>query len=423
MKTKMQGENIEVTTLSNGVRVVSETVPYVQSISIGIWVGVGERDEDRSVRGITHFIEHMLFKGTGKRDSRQIADEIESRGGNLNAFTDKEYTCYYAKALAEHATIVMDVVNDRLRNCGLDPEELGREKGVVIEEIKRYKDTPEDIVHDLFAQTLWTTHPLGRPVIGTEKTVAALERENLVSYIATHYAADRIVVACSGNVPHLEMVRLAGDYLGDMSGRPYVRRHRKPHSSGQSKTVRKRTEQVHFCLGTQGYGQTHDDRYPLTIIDAVLGGNMSSRLFQEIREKRGLAYAIGSYTVSYLEGGLFAIYGGTSPDTYQQVLDLVRKEMENVRKKKLTEDEVTKAKTQIRGALVLGLESMSSRMMRMGKSLIYFGKVIPLTDIMNKINAVTHEDIDRVSNNLFDESKLTLAAVGPFSAGKLKAMN
>jgi predicted Zn-dependent peptidase len=419
----MQGENIEITALPNGVRVVSETVPYVQSVSIGIWVGVGERDEDRPVRGITHFIEHMLFKGTSKRDSRQIADEIESRGGSLNAFTDKEYTCYYAKALAEHASIVMDVLTDMLRNSALDPEELGREKGVVIEEIKRYKDTPEDIVHDLFAQTLWTTHPLGRPVIGTEKTVASLERENLVSYISTHYTPDRIVVACSGNLPHDELVRLAGQYLGDMKGTPYLRRHRQPHSSGQSKMLRKRTEQVHFCLGTQGYGQKHEDRYPLTIIDTVLGGNMSSRLFQEIREKRGLAYAIGSYSVSYMEGGLFAVYGGTSPDTFEQVLDLVRKEMENVRKHNLTSDEVSKSKTQIRGALVLGLESMSSRMMRMGKSMIYFGKVIPLTEIMDKINAVSHDDIDRVSNQLFDESRLTLAAVGPFSKSRMAQAN
>lgn len=409
-------ENIEITTLPNGVRVVSETVPYVQSVSAGIWVGVGSRDEDRSVRGITHFIEHMLFKGTPTRDARQIADEIESRGGSLNAFTDKEYTCYHAKALAEHVDIVMDVLTDMLRHSLLDPTELRREKNVVLEEIKRYKDTPDDLIHDIFAQTLWKTHALGRPIIGTERTVASLEREHLTDYMAAHYTPDRIVVSAAGNVPHAEMVRLTEKYLGDLSGRSNGRRSTRPQSSGESRMVRKRTEQVHFCLGTTGFGQQDNDRYVLTILDMVLGGNMSSRLFQEIREKRGLAYAIGSYSVSYQESGVFVIYGGTSPATFGQVLDLTRAEIEKVKRENLTADEIAKAKTQIRGALVLGLENMSSRMMRMGKSLLYFGTVTPLEEIVQKINAVTRDDIARVSNALFGESHLTLAAVGPFKS-------
>ncbi len=414
----MHVEDIKISRLENGVRVVSETVTHVQSVSVGIWVGVGERDEDKPVRGISHFIEHMLFKGTPRRDARQIADEIESRGGNLNAFTDKEYTCYYAKALAEHLSVVMDVLTDMLRNSTLDPTELAREKGVVLEEIKRYKDTPEDLVHDLFAQTIWTTHPLGRPVIGTERTVSNLEREHLTEYIGTHYTPDRIVVSAAGNVEHEDVVALAMKFLGDLKGEPYSRRTRRPRSSGQSKSVRKRTEQMHFCLGVQGYGQLEDDRYTLTIVDSVLGGNMSSRLFQEIREKRGLAYAIGSYSVCYMESGLFAVYGGTSPETYDEVIQLVRAEIEKLKKHNLTKDEVSKAKTQFKGALVLGLENMSSRMMRMGKSLLYFGKVIPLDEIMAKILAVSHDDIDRVANALFDDSKVTLAAVGPFKNGK-----
>lgn len=417
----MMTEYIETTTLANGIRVVSETVPYVESVSIGIWVGVGERDEQKPVRGISHFIEHMLFKGTGTRTARQIADEIESRGGSLNAFTDKEYTCFYAKSLAEHASVVMDVLTDMLRHSALDPDELAREKGVVIEEIKRYKDTPEDLVHDLFAQTIWSSHPLGRPVIGTERTVASLERDHLLDYMATHYTPERTVVAAAGNVTHAEIVGLVQIHLGDMAGKPYVRKQPAPRSSGESKRVRKRTEQVHFCLGSQGYSQTDDDRYPLTIVDTVLGGNMSSRLFQEIREKRGLAYAIGSYTVSYQESGLFAVYGGTSLQTFEQVLDLVRKEIEDVRRNNVTEEELTKAKTQMRGAMVLGLESMSSRMMRMGRSLLYFDKVIPLDEIMAKINAVTHDDIARVAGQVCEESRLSLAAMGPFGNSAARA--
>lgn len=406
-------ENIQTSTLANGVRVVSETVPHVESISIGIWVGVGSRDEDRPVRGITHFIEHMLFKGTERRNARQIAEEIESRGGNLNAFTDKEYTCYYAKALAEHAEVVMDVLSDMLCHSVLDPVELEREKNVVLEEIKRYRDTPDDMIHDVFAQTVWNTHPLGRPIIGTDRTVAGLQRENLIEYIRTHYTPDRIVVAAAGNVPHEQIVILSQRYLGHLSGNTGTRRVRPPHASGQSRTIRKRTEQVHFCMGGQGYSQKDDARYVLTIIDSVLGGSMSSRLFQEIREKRGLAYAIGSYSIAYQESGLFAIYGGTSPETFAQVVDLTRAEIEKVKRHNLTEEEVQKAKTQIRGALVLGLESMSNRMMRMGKSMIYFGRVIPLEEIIGKINAVTHDDIARVANHIFDERNLSLAAVGP----------
>jgi predicted Zn-dependent peptidase len=413
----MFNENIEITTLPNGIRVVSETVTHVQSVSVGLWVGVGSRDEEMGVRGITHFIEHMLFKGTPNRDARQIADEIESRGGSLNAFTDKEYTCYYAKSLAEHLGIVMDVLTDMMRHSLLDPEELKREQNVVIEEIKRYKDTPDDTVHDVFAQTLWPGHPLGRPVIGTEKTVAGLVRENVANYIETHYTPDRIVVSAAGNVTHSEVVELAQKTLGDLFGKPKKKPSRKPVASGKDKMVRKRTEQVHFCLGAPAYGQGDDDRYTLTILDTILGGNMSSRLFQEIREKRGLAYSIGSYSVSYREGGLFAIYGGTSPDTFDQVLDLTRTEIDKVKRENLSEDEVTKSKTQIRGALVLGLENMSSRMMRMGKSLLYFKRVIPLDEIISKINAVSHDDIDRICQTVFDDSKMTLTAIGPMKRG------
>ncbi len=409
----MSTQNIEITTLPNGVRVISETVTHVQSVSLGIWVAVGSRDEAAPVRGITHFIEHMLFKGTPSRTAHQIADEVESRGGNLNAFTDKEYTCYYAKALAEHTELVLDVLSDMVLHSSLEPDELARERNVVLEEIKRYEDAPDDTIHDIFLQTLWNSHPLGKPVIGTKKTVSGLERDHLSGYMTTHYTPDRIVVAAAGNVPHSELVEMVSARLGGLTGKRAPRKDTAPEASGQNKQVRKKTEQVHFCLGGTAYAQGNDDRYVLTVIDMVLGGNMSSRLFQEIREKRGLAYAIGTYSMSYLEGGCFAIYGGTSPQTYSQVVDLCRTEMHKVRTENLTHDEVSKAKTQVRGALVLGLESMSSRMMRMGKSMIYLGRVVPIEEILAKIVAVTHEDIDRVANTILDESKMTLAGIGP----------
>lgn len=410
-------ENIETTVLPNGIRVVSETVDYVQSVSIGIWVGVGERDEPATHLGISHFIEHMLFKGTQRRSARQIADEIESRGGHLNAFTDKEYTCFYASALAEHTPVVMDVLSDMLTHSLLDPAEIEREKGVVLEEIKLHNDTPEDLIHDLFAQTLWRRHPLGRPVIGQARTVSALQREDLVQYLQAHYTPDRVVVAASGNVPHGKIVELTQQHLGSLSGTARIRRSSPPVPSGAAKIVRRPTEQVHFCIGSQAFSHTDDERYPLTILDTVLGGNMSSRLFQEIREKRGLAYTIGSYSLSYMEGGLFAIYGGTSPQTFQQVVDLTRAEMAKVKAESITDEELAKAKTQIRGALVLGLESMRGRMMRMGKSLLYYGRVIPLEEITAKITSVTHDDIVRVARTLFDDRAVTMAAVGPLPRG------
>ena len=409
----MSSENIEITQLSNGVRVVSETVTHVQSVSVGIWVGAGSRGENMSERGITHFIEHMLFKGTERRTARQIADEIESRGGGLNAFTDKEYTCYYAKALAEHVDIVMDVLTDMLLHSVLDPEELAREQNVVLEEIKRYKDTPDDTIHDIFLQTLWSSHPLGRPVIGVEKTVGAIRRDDIIDYMERNYTPDRIVVSVSGAVPHAQVVELAEKMLGSMQGSSKAIRRHTPIASGKSKHVRKKTEQVHFCYGSSAYPQKDDTRFALTLLDSILGGNMSSRLFQEIREKRGLAYSIGSYNVAYQEGGLFTVYGGTSPDTFEQVMDLTRTEIAKVKKENLLVDEVSKAKTQIRGALVLGLENMSSRMMRMGKNMLYFNRVIPIDEIRTKIDAVTMEDLSRVAHHVFDEDQMTLTSIGP----------
>lgn len=412
---KQLTENIEVTTLPNGVRVVSETVPYVQSASLGLFIGVGSRDEDDPIRGISHFIEHMMFKGTKSRTARQIADEIESRGGHLNAFTDKENTTYQVRVLAEHTPLAMDILTDMLLHSLHDPEEMEREKRVVIEEIKMYEDTPEEMVHELFEETLWPAHPLGKSIIGTEKTVSGISRDTLTGYIAHRYRPDRIVVSAAGNIEHDELVKMTEKALGHLEGSAPPRTLKPPKASGKSKQKNKRDiEQVHFCLGASAYGKHDRERFTLSILNNVLGGNMSSRLFQEIREKRGLAYAIGSYGRSYQEGGLFCVYGGTSPTTYQQVLDLTRQEFENVRANGLTDEELTKAKTQVRGALVLGLESMSARMNRYGDSLLAYGRVIPITEVLQEYEAVSHEGIAKVAARVLDESAMTLTAIGPF---------
>ncbi len=417
--TKQTTENIQITTLANGVRVVSEHITYVQSASVGLWVGVGSRDEQDKIRGISHFIEHMLFKGTGRRTAREIADEVESRGGHLNAFTGKETTCYETRVLAEDVGLACDILTDMFRNSLFDRDEMEREKRVVIEEIKMYEDTPEEMVHDVFEQTLFGKHNLGQPIIGSEKTVSGLSRDDITGYIDAQYRPDRIVLAAAGNLEHSELVALAERTLGDLSGTTPDRKDKVPHASGKSKQVRKRdVEQVHFVMGTQGYSKSDKNRYSLSILNNVLGGNMSSRLFQEIREKRGLAYSVGTYGRSYQDGGYFCAYGGTSPDTYEQVLDLTRKEFANVRKNGLTDDELRKAKTQVRGAIVLGMESMNARMNRYGDSLLSYGRVIPIDEVLKEYEAVSHDTIARVADQVLSDDKLTLTAIGSFPRAK-----
>ena len=401
-------------TLPNGVRVITETVPYVQSVSVGVWAGSGARDEDDSNQGISHFLEHMLFKGTETRTAKQIADEFDSVGGQLNAFTEKEYTCYFGKVLKEHLPLAVDVLSDMFLNSKLDASEVELEKGVVLEEIKRHEDSPDDLVHDMFAQLVWSGHPLGRPVLGTSETVGNLKRDDLVTFIKTRYTPDTIVIAAAGNLVHEEFVDQVRSLYGGLSGAKSGPSRTAPVFSVETVMTHKDTEQVHFCIGTKGYSHLDDAKYPLAIIDTTLGGGMSSRLFQEIREKRGLAYAIGSYSASYNEGGLFAVYSGTSPDNMQEVLKVVKEQFDDIGGNGISDTELNRAKNQIRGALVLGQENMSNRMMRMAKSDLYYGRVIPLEELVEKITNVSHADVKEVAHRLFVESDFPMAAIGPF---------
>ena len=408
-------EKIQITTLPNGLRVVTEHIPYVKSASIGIFIGIGSRDESDLIRGISHFIEHMMFKGTPSRNARQIADEIESRGGQLNAFTDKEMTSYQIRALSEDAPLAIDILTDMLKNSLHDAEEMEREKRVVIEEIKMYEDSPEETVHDIFEQTMWQSHPLGKSIIGSEETVSSLSRENLTDYISTQYKPDRIILSAVGLVDHAEIVKLTEKAFENLKGTAPARTLAKPVSSSERKELSKRDiEQVHFCMGNAAYNKHEEERFTLSILNNVLGGNMSSRLFQEVREKRGLAYAIGSYPRSYQDGGHFCVYGGTSPETYEQVLELTKLEFAKVRKDGILEDELTKAKTQVRGALVLGLESMNARMNRYGEALLSYGRIMPIEEVLTKYEAITNNGIVEVAQSVLDEATLTLTAVGPF---------
>lgn len=408
------GSSINKTVLSNGIRVLSERVPYVDSVSVGIWAKAGSRDESMENQGISHFAEHMFFKGTQRRSAKQIANEMDGLGGHLNAFTDKEFTCYYAKILGEHLRSALDIISDMVLNSLFDPVEIEREKNVVIEEIKRHQDTPEDNVHDLLAETLWKGHRLGNSVIGKSEVVKSLTRDDLVGYIQRFYRPDALVVSAAGNVDHREFVDTVAAWFGDLRGSRPPRVPEGAETQSRTELIDKPTEQVHFCLGTAGFSQVRKEKYALATIDSVLGGGMSSRLFQEIRESRGLAYSIGSYSASYQEAGLFAVYGGTSIQNISCVLELTQAECASIGKSSVTDTELERAKNQIRGALVLGQESMSNRMSRLAKSEMYFGKIIRLDEIITSIIQVSKDDVADVASRLFDGSGFSLVAIGPF---------
>lgn len=405
---------INKTVLPNGVRIISEEVPYVDSVSVGIWAVSGSRDEVARWHGISHFVEHMLFKGTSRRTARQIADEMDGIGGQINAFTDKEFTCYYARILREHLATAMDILTDMLLNSLLEPEEIEREKNVIIEEIKRHKDTPEENVHDLLAEAMWNGHQLANPVIGSASAVKRFSREDLLSYLREFYRPNALLVAAAGNVDHSLLTDIVESAFGGLTDRRPPRQKKEAKASAGSRIVRKNTEQVHFSIGTAGYAQEQKEKYALAVIDSVLGGGMSSRLFQEIRENRGLAYAIGSYSAAYQEAGMFAIYGGTSMENIQSVMHLTRKECESIRRSSVTSDELIRAKNQIRGALVLGQESMSNRMSRLAKSEIYFERIIRPDEIIQAITSVSKDDVAKAASEVFDGPGFALAAIGPF---------
>ena len=404
--------------LPNGIRIMTESVPHVQSVSIGIWISSGGRDEDDANRGVSHFIEHMLFKGTENRTARQIADEFDSIGGQLNAFTEKEYTCYYGKVLSEHLSIAVDVLSDMLLHSVLDPREISLEKNVVLEEIKRHEDTPEDLVHEVFAEHIWSGHPLAKSILGSEQSVGELGRDDLVEFMRTRYTPDCILISAAGDVVHEQFVEEIASRFGALEGAKIPPTHEIPLFSTASVFTEKLTEQVHFCVGTPGFSQLDPERYTMALIDATLGGGMSSRLFQEVREKRGLVYAIGSYAAAYREGGFFTIYGGTSMENLEEVVGLVRAELVNVRDNNITPEELLRAKNQIKGALCLGQESMTNRMMRMARSELYFGRIIPLEELISSILSVTHDDVTHVSERIFMESDYPMAAIGPFKDRK-----
>jgi predicted Zn-dependent peptidase len=402
--------------LDNGVRILVEPVTHVKSAAVGLWCKTGSRHEKENEAGITHLIEHMLFKGTQTRTARQIAEEIEGRGGSLNAFTDKEMTCYYCRTLASEVENGIDVLTDMMLHSLIDPVELAREESVVLEEIRRSEDEPGDHVHDLHLEARWGHHPLGRPVIGTKESVSGFKREDLAAYMGRRYVGSNVLIAVAGNVDPDIIRKSAEVHLGKIPAAPGEETMQRPEGKPGRNLVKKDVEQVHFCIGTDGASVYDPDLYTLIVMDGALGGSMSSRLFQEIREKRGLAYSIGSYMLSYSAGGVYTVYGGTSLDNWQMVQDLVHEEFQKFMKDGLAPEELDRTKRNLAGNLVLSLEGMSSRMMRMSRNEMNHGREIPIEETLEKIEAVNNEKLIELARRILPDEKISTTAIGPFEA-------
>jgi predicted Zn-dependent peptidase len=427
MKThaqKLPDSHYEKTILSNGIRIVTEEIPHVRSVTIGAWVTVGSRDESESNNGITHFVEHMVFKGTRRYKAHQIAQSLESVGGYLNAFTTKENTCFYARILDHHLPKAIDVLSDLVFHPTFDRKEMEKEKGVVIEEIKNIEDNPDDLIHDYFENAVFRKHPLGMPIIGTRRNIANFTREDLHRYHAQYYAPHRLVIAAAGNLKHEKVVTMVEKYFRSRSNENgQFQRAQGPKSvhSNKVEVYEKPITQAHVCLGTVGYSVKSRFRYPVLVLNSLLGEGMSSRLFQTIREKHGYAYTVFSFTNFLSDTGNFGVYIGTDASKVDHAIELVFKEFQNVKTKRVSTAELKRTKEQLKGSMMLGLESMSSRMMRLGSGEINFGKYTPIDEILHEIDAVGADEVNSVANRLLDENKFSTIIFKPAKAEKTSA--
>ena len=406
-------DEIEKTTLDNGIRIVSKKIPYVRSISMGVWVNAGARDETPAENGLSHFIEHMIFKGTGKRSAYMIAKEFDAIGGQSNAFTTMENTCYYAKVMDCHLDTMTDILLDIFLNSLFDPEEVERERTVILQEIGMMEDTPDDYVHTLAGSTFWGDHPLGRSVLGTRENLLQFDADRLKGFFRRFYQPDRIVVSAAGNIEHGRLVELIGPALSAIKpGNGFPERH-PPEGRTLADAHFRQLEQTHICLGTKGLPITDPKRFDFSIMNTIMGGNMSSRLFQEIRERQGLAYSVYSFTSSYVDCGMFGVYAGVAPARALEATVLIFKELRNFKEQPVDESELADAKEFTKGNLLLAAESVDNQMVRLAQNEIHFGEFIPLDFVVEKIDAVVAEGIRDLADRLFDPRQMALTLLGP----------
>lgn len=415
------GSLVRRSVLSNGVRLISEFVPSVHSVSIGVWVDAGSRNEQGAHMGAAHYLEHLLFKGTQSRTALEISSAIEAVGGDINAFTSKEHTCYYARVLSQDLPLAIDVLCDVVTDAVLRHEDIEAERGVIIEEIAMVDDDPSDLVHDQFAQVLFGDTPLGRPILGTSETILGITRDSIVDFYRSHYQPEALVIAIAGNVNHDEAVKLAEAALLRAESQHFASRTPKPAGDDSttgamapiSRLDSRQTEQAHVVIGTRGLVRGDQRRFVNAIMTTVLGGGMSSRLFQAIREQRGLAYSVYSYGQSFRDSGIFGIYAGCIPAKLETVLEVSNEELQSFVSKGITPGELVRAKGQVKGGTVLGQEDTSARMTRLGKSELHGEPLLSIAEILQRVDSVTATDVDELARELLSEP-LAMSVIGPY---------
>jgi predicted Zn-dependent peptidase len=402
------------TVLPNGIRLVTERIAHVRSVAVGVWVDTGSRHEPLPKSGVSHFIEHLVFKGTETRTAEEVAKAVDSVGGQMDAFTTKEHTCFYVSVLDQHLPLGAELLSDILLRPLFAPEDIDRERSVVLQEFRMVEDTPDDLIHDLFAERVWAGYPLGRPILGDRKIILGLERETIRDHFLSEYSPGRITIAAAGRLEHAELADLLHGHFRDF------RRPTAPRAAGgppewtpRVEVVDKPLEQVHFVLGGPGLRQDASQRYVLFLLNTIIGGSMSSRLFQEVRERQGLVYSIYSGNAAFRDCGLFYIYAGTEPAHFGKVLHLVVEELRKLRRHGVTADELSRAKEHLKGSLMLSLESTSSRMTRIAKQELYFGQYFSLDEILASIDRVTADEVEALIGELLGGSPLSLVALGP----------
>ena len=398
-------------TCQNGARIVLEEIPTVRSVAIGVWVGVGSRDESPANNGISHFLEHMFFKGTETRSAREIAEAFDSIGGQVNAFTSKEYTCYYAKVLDNHAKYALDILADMFFHSTFDETELNKEKNVVLEEIKMYEDTPDDIVHDMLSKAAYEQHSLGYPILGSEQTLSEFTSKRLKEYIHDMYTPDKIVISVAGNVKEdiiKDIERLFGDFTRGAGGSDETA----PIFHANKLTKKKETEQAHLCIGFEGLSVNDPNIYDLIIMNNIFGGSMSSRLFQEVREEKGLAYSVFSYHSSYKDSGMVTIYGGTGVNQLNELFETFQASLAAFKAEGVSPKELKNSKEQLKGNLMLSLESTNSRMSRNGKNELLLGRHRSLDEMVQEIDSVNIDSVNRMARTIFTD-RYALSLIGP----------
>ena len=401
----------DVTILDNGLRIVTDHIPHVESVTVGVWTDVGSRHEQPAQNGLSHMLEHMAFKGTKKRNAREIAEVVENVGGYLNAYTSREHTTYYARLLKDDLSLGVDVLADILQNSVFDQQELERERGVIIQEIGQANDTPDDIVFDYFQDAAYPDQPVGRPILGTVDLVNSFSRDDLAGYMSDHYKAEQMVIVASGNFDQTSFI---DQVRAEFSGLGHAREQKNTPAryEGGIKTDERDLEQVNLLVGFDGISFDDPDFYAAQIMSMILGGGMSSRLFQEIREKRGLVYSIYCFMQSYVDGGSFAIHAGTGPDQVAELIPVIADEMQKL-SHNLSMDEINRATTQMKAGLLMSLESTTNRMEQLGRQMMIFGRPVPHAEIMEKIELVDDVAVMRYMDRMLSNGKLSLAAVGP----------